>query len=70
MESNSKPSDRDHVIFAAISSSDLAAFRIICAHRQRTTEFLAGQIIHDWIQANPPSNTKSSVPKEDPSHAG
>jgi len=49
---------RPYVVFAPISGDDLARFRRICRRRQRTTEFLAGEALRAWIDAEdaPPSS--------------
>ncbi|PZR99901.1 MAG: hypothetical protein DLM70_14480 [Chloroflexi bacterium] len=49
---------RIHVVYAPISESDLDAYRTICRHKQRTTEFMAGEVLHKWIESHVESPTE------------
>jgi hypothetical protein len=41
---------RPHVILTPVSDRDLAAFRRYCERKQRTTEHVAGELLHAWIE--------------------
>jgi hypothetical protein len=43
------PAVRKHIVFTPISDHDLSSLRIICRRRQRTTEFVSGEVLHAWI---------------------
>jgi hypothetical protein len=56
---------RDQIIFTPISAPDLEAFREICRHKQRTTEFIAGEVLHAWIEEQIDSQAEPAVTREE-----
>jgi hypothetical protein len=41
---------RNHAVFALVSDEELAGLLDACHRTQRTSQHLAGQIIHEWLE--------------------